>query len=152
MQSPWSQGAWKDVQRAKAQAAEVEEQFEKSRAHARQVGSHSDHALLTCQAASHPDSTFHVRQVAAEHEEMESTLLDVAADLENLARNYRQHGSPAMAVPLYVSALAIFERTLGAEHPQVVSNLMVLRSPDQLCSCSNASLLHSTPYCRWPRI
>ena len=24
-----------------------------------------------------------------------------------------------MAVPLYVSALAIFEKTLGAEHPQV---------------------------------
>ena len=34
---------------------------------------------------------------------------------------YRQHGSPAMAVPLYVSALAIFEKTLGAEHPQVAS-------------------------------
>ena len=57
---------------------------------------------------------------------METTLLDVAADLENLARNYRQHGSPAMAVPLYVSALAIFEKTLGAEHPQVASNLVNL--------------------------
>ena len=28
---------------------------------------------------------------------------DVAADLENLARNYRLHGSPAMAVPLVMS-------------------------------------------------
>ena len=31
-----------------------------------------------------------------------------------------------MAVPLYVSALAIFEKTLGAEHPQVASNLVNL--------------------------
>ena len=66
------------------------------------------------------------RQSAQDKEEMESTLLDVAADLENLARNYRQHGSPAMAVPLYVSALAIFEKTLGPEHPQVASNLVNL--------------------------
>ena len=92
--------AWEDVQRAQQQAQQVEEHFERSRAHA--------------------------RQSAAEREEMETTLLDVAADLENLARNYRLHGSPAMAVPLYVSALAIFEKTLGAEHPQVASNLVNL--------------------------
>ena len=30
------------------------------------------------------------RRSAVEKEEMETTLLDVAADLENLARNYRQ--------------------------------------------------------------
>ena len=92
--------AWSDVQRAQKEAEETEERFDR----AREVA----------------------RKSAAEKEEMESTLLDVAADLENLARNYRQHGSPAMAVPLYVSALAIFEKTLGPEHPQVASNLVNL--------------------------
>lgn len=92
--------AWEDVQRAQRQAEAVGVHFERSRAH--------------------------VQRSAAEHEEMETTLLEVAADLENLARNYRQNGSSAMAVPLYVSALAIFEKTLGAEHPQVASNLVNL--------------------------
>jgi len=92
--------AWEDIQRAQQQASETKERFERLQ--------------LTHQHS------------AADREEMESTLLDVAADLENLARNYRQHGSPAMAVPLYVSALAIFEKTLGAEHPQVASNLVNL--------------------------
>ena len=94
------ESAWGDVQRAQKEAEETEARFDR----AREVA----------------------RQSAAEKEEMESTLLDVAADLENLARNYRQHGSPAMAVPLYVSALAIFEKTLGPEHPQVASNLVNL--------------------------
>ena len=94
------EAAWEDVQRAQRQAEEAEARFDRAR-----------------------DET---RQSAAEKEEMESTLLDVASDLENLARNYRQHGSPAMAVPLYVSALAIFEKTLGADHPQVASNLVNL--------------------------
>ena len=31
-----------------------------------------------------------------------------------------------MAVQLYASSLAIFEKTLGAEHPQVASNLVNL--------------------------
>ena len=92
--------AWSDVQRAQKQAEETEARFDRAREFA--------------------------RRSAAEKEEMENTLLDVAADLENLARNYRQHGSPAMAVPLYVSALAIFEKTLGPEHPQVASNLVNL--------------------------
>lgn len=92
--------AWEDIQRAQRQAAETQARFERMQLTHR----HSE----------------------ADREEMESTLLDVAADLENLARNYRQHGSPAMAVPLYVSALAIFEKTLGSEHPQVASNLVNL--------------------------
>ena len=87
------ESAWSDVQRAQAAAEETEARFDRAREFA--------------------------RRTAVEKEEMENTLLDVAADLENLARNYRQHGSPAMAVPLYVSALAIFEKTLGPEHPQV---------------------------------
>lgn len=94
------ESAWSAVQRAQQEAEETESRFDR----AREVA----------------------RRSAAEKEEMESTLLDVAADLENLARNYRQHGSPAMAVPLYVSALAIFEKTLGPEHPQVASNLVNL--------------------------
>lgn len=94
------ESAWVDVQRAQRQTQETEERFDGARALA--------------------------RQSAAEREEMETTLLDVASDLESLARNYRQHGSPAMAVPLYVSALAIFEKTLGQEHPQVASNLVNL--------------------------
>lgn len=94
------ESAWEDVQRAQKEAEETEARFDR----AREVA----------------------RQSAQDKEEMESTLLDVAADLENLARNYRQHGSPAMAVPLYVSALAIFEKTLGPEHPQVASNLVNL--------------------------
>ena len=94
------ESAWGDVQRAQKEAEETEARFDRAREYA--------------------------RQSAADKEEMESTLLDVAADLENLARNYRQHGSPAMAVPLYVSALAIFEKTLGPEHPQVASNLVNL--------------------------
>jgi tetratricopeptide (TPR) repeat protein len=94
------ESAWSDVQRAKRQAEETEARFDRAREFA--------------------------RRTAVEKEEMENTLLDVASDLENLARNYRQHGSPAMAVPLYVSALAIFEKTLGPEHPQVASNLVNL--------------------------
>ena len=57
------ESAWSDVQRAQKEAEETEARFDRAREFA--------------------------RRSAAEKEEMESTLLDVAADLENLARNYR---------------------------------------------------------------
>jgi len=53
----------------------------------------------------------------------------VAVSLNNLAMAYQARGMPAEAEPLYHRALAIWEKTYGAEHPQVaigLTNLAVL--------------------------
>jgi len=70
------------------------------------------------------------RQEAAtldrEKEEMEATLHEVAADLGRLALLYRSQGKAQHAVPLYMTALAIYEKTLGPEHPEVAKDLVNL--------------------------
>ncbi len=44
---------------------------------------------------------------------------DVANSLNNLAELYRAQGNYAQAEPLYQRALAIWQKALGPEHPQV---------------------------------
>jgi len=61
-----------------------------------------------------------------EKEEMEATLHEVAADLGRLALLYRSQGKAQHAVPLYMTALAIYEKTLGPEHPEVAKDLVNL--------------------------
>jgi len=50
----------------------------------------------------------------------------VAADLGRLALLYRSQGMAQHAVPLYMTALAIYEKTLGPEHPEVAKDLVNL--------------------------
>ena len=57
---------------------------------------------------------------------MEATLHEVAADLGRLALLYRSQGMAQHAVPLYMTALAIYEKTLGPEHPEVAKDLVNL--------------------------
>mmetsp|Transcript_9324 Transcript_9324/g.28233 ORF Transcript_9324/g.28233 Transcript_9324/m.28233 type:complete len:663 (-) Transcript_9324:474-2462(-) len=92
--------AWEAMQRAQDELEVIEKRCERSQAHA--------------------------ERKAIEHEELESTLLDIATDLEDLARKYRQGGEAELAVPLYTSALKIIEKSLGEDHPQVASNLVNL--------------------------
>ena len=47
------------------------------------------------------------------------STLPVAVALNNLAAIYRAQGRNAEAEPLYKRALAISEKTLGAEHPKI---------------------------------
>ena len=47
--------------------------------------------------------------------------------LNNLAALYRAQGRYAEAEPLYKRALAIGEKTLGPEHPEVATSLKNLR-------------------------
>ncbi len=61
---------------------------------------------------------------------MAAELLRICAFiLNNLAELYREQGKYAKAEPLYVRALAILERHVGAEHPEtarILGNLAVL--------------------------
>jgi tetratricopeptide (TPR) repeat protein len=55
---------------------------------------------------------------------------DVAASLNNLALLYKSQGRYSEAEPLYIQALDICERRLGANHPNTVTtrdNLAYLR-------------------------
>ena len=61
-----------------------------------------------------------------EREDMEATLHEVASDLGRLALLYRTQGKAPHAVPLYMTALAIYEKTLGPEHPEVAKDLVNL--------------------------
>jgi tetratricopeptide (TPR) repeat protein len=47
----------------------------------------------------------------------------VATSLNNLAELYRVQGQYAAAEPLYKRALAIWEKALGPDHPQVATVL-----------------------------
>ena len=47
----------------------------------------------------------------------------MATDLNNLAELYRAQGKYAEAEPLYKRALAIWEKALGPEHPNVAKSL-----------------------------
>ncbi len=47
----------------------------------------------------------------------------LAASLNNLAELYRAQGKYTQAEPLYRRALAIWEKTLGPEHPDVATDL-----------------------------
>ena len=57
---------------------------------------------------------------------MEATLHEVASDLGRLALLYRTQGKAPHAVPLYMTALAIYEKTLGPDHPEVAKDLVNL--------------------------
>jgi tetratricopeptide (TPR) repeat protein len=46
---------------------------------------------------------------------------DVASSLNNLAVLYRNQGKYSEAEPLYLDALAMSERTLGANHPNTIT-------------------------------
>ena len=59
-------------------------------------------------------------------EDMEATLHEVASDLGRLALLYRTQGKAPHAVPLYMTALAIYEKTLGPDHPEVAKDLVNL--------------------------
>ena len=61
-----------------------------------------------------------------EREDMEATLHEVASDLGRLALLYRTQGQAPHAVPLYMTALAIYEKTLGPDHPEVAKDLVNL--------------------------
>lgn len=50
----------------------------------------------------------------------------MAINLENLAECYRTQGRYAEAEPLYTRALAIQEKALGPEHPDVATSLTSL--------------------------
>jgi tetratricopeptide (TPR) repeat protein len=47
----------------------------------------------------------------------------VAASLNNLAELYRAQGQYAQAEPLYKRSLAIVEKALGPDHPNVATSL-----------------------------
>jgi len=94
------EAAWQDVARLDGEKAEAEARFER----ARQEAEGEERA----------------------HQQMESTLYDVAADLGRLALVYRAQGLSADAVPLYMSAISIYEKTLGPDHPEVAKDLVNL--------------------------
>ncbi len=54
---------------------------------------------------------------------MVSRFLSGPASLNNLALLYDTQGQYAQAEPLYLRALAILEKALGPEHPNVASGL-----------------------------
>jgi tetratricopeptide (TPR) repeat protein len=59
---------------------------------------------------------------------------DVALSLNNLANLYDSQGRYAEAEPLYVQALEIAQRQLGANHPDTITfreNLQALREQRQ---------------------
>jgi tetratricopeptide (TPR) repeat protein len=66
------------------------------------------------------------QRLEAEREDMEATLHEVASDLGRLALLYRTQGKAPHAVPLYMTALAIYEKTLGPDHPEVAKDLVNL--------------------------
>ena len=92
--------AWGDVQRLEEERQQLDQRYEATR-----------------REAEHLDR---------EKEEMEATLHDVAADLGRLALVYRSEGKAPHAVPLYMTALAIYEKTLGPDHPEVAKDLVNL--------------------------
>ncbi len=47
----------------------------------------------------------------------------MAASLNNLAELYRAQGQYAQAEPLYKRSLAIVEKALGPDHPNVATSL-----------------------------
>ena len=49
--------------------------------------------------------------------------MEVATGLNNLAELYRVQGNYAQAEPLYKRSLAIFEKALGSDHPNVATTL-----------------------------
>jgi len=67
-----------------------------------------------------------VERLDREREDMEATLHEVASDLGRLALLYRTQGQAPHAVPLYMTALAIYEKTLGPDHPEVAKDLVNL--------------------------
>ena len=66
------------------------------------------------------------QRLEREREDMEATLHEVASDLGRLALLYRTQGKAPHAVPLYMTALAIYEKTLGPDHPEVAKDLVNL--------------------------
>ena len=84
------------------------------------------------------------RALGAEHP-------NVAADLNDLADFYYAHGRAAEAGPLFQRALAIFTKTLGADHPTtriVRANLEGLRRAQAPCpSCCPAMTMWLPPRC-----
>jgi len=94
------QAAWEDVRRLGEEKAEAEARFERAR-----------------QEVEGEERARH---------EMETTLYDVAADLGRLALVYRAQGLSAEAVPLYMSAISMYEKTLGPDHPEVAKDLVNL--------------------------
>ena len=48
---------------------------------------------------------------------------DLAADLNNLALLYRNQGRLKEAEPLYTRSLAVIERVMGSNHPDVAKTL-----------------------------
>lgn len=65
-------------------------------------------------------------RLEVERESMEDTLHNVADGLSELAVIYRGDGRAEHAVPLYMATLAIYEKTLGAAHPEVGKDLVNL--------------------------
>ena len=58
-------------------------------------------------------------RLALEEAEANGDLADVATTLNNLALLYKNLGKYAEAEPLYSRALAIREKALGPDHPEV---------------------------------
>jgi tetratricopeptide (TPR) repeat protein len=75
---------------------------------------------------SYQESQEEVERLDREREDMEATLHEVASDLGRLALLYRTQGQAPHAVPLYMTALAIYEKTLGPDHPEVAKDLVNL--------------------------
>jgi tetratricopeptide (TPR) repeat protein len=71
-------------------------------------------------------SSEEAQRLEHEREDMEATLHEVASDLGRLALLYRTQGKAPHAVPLYMTALAIYEKTLGPDHPEVAKDLVNL--------------------------
>lgn len=76
--------------------------------------------------ALHQESENEAARLERQREEMEATLHEVASDLGRLALLYRTQGKAPHAVPLYMTALAIYEKTLGPDHPEVAKDLVNL--------------------------
>ena len=72
------------------------------------------------------ESEAEAQRLEREREDMEATLHEVASDLGRLALLYRTQGKAPHAVPLYMTALAIYEKTLGPDHPEVAKDLVNL--------------------------
>ncbi|KAL1495625.1 hypothetical protein AB1Y20_016492 [Prymnesium parvum] len=92
--------AWQDVQRIEDERQQVDRSYQVSQEE--------------------------VERLDREREDMEATLHEVASDLGRLALLYRTQGQAPHAVPLYMTALAIYEKTLGPDHPEVAKDLVNL--------------------------
>jgi len=79
--------------------------------------------LAAYKQGKYAESTRHLKAALQAAESFGATDKRFAASLNNLAMLYRSQGRYAEAEPLYKRAFAIWEKTLGPEHPYTAQSL-----------------------------